>query len=151
MQDHRKDALSHVVADVLERFAFSFAEEDDGAVAVEDEWLRADLAFRGPEHGTVILAMPRALALSLGDNILGTDGAASGPEVGEDAARELCNITCGELLPLLFGSEAVFDLGVPVLRVQAAQDGGALPPGATVVRLSAEGHRVVAALEIRKD
>ena len=53
-----KEALSRVIADVLERFAFSFAEEEDGVVEEDGECLCADLAFRGPVRGTVSLAVP---------------------------------------------------------------------------------------------
>jgi CheY-specific phosphatase CheX len=144
-----KEALSRVIADVLERFAFSFAEEEDGVVEEDGECLCADLAFRGPVRGTVSLSLPRALAVALGANILGADPGDVGPEVGEDAVKELCNIICGELLPLLFGLKAVFDLSVPALRMQAGA--AKMPPGSTVVRVCAEGYRVAAAFSLAKD
>lgn len=151
MNDHRKEVLSQVVADVLERFAFSFVENEECVVEEDGECLCAELAFHGPVHGAVRLAMPRTLAVALGANILGSAPEAVGAEIGEDAVKELCNIICGELLPLLYGLSAVFDLSIPALCAQPALGVGETAPGVTVVQLSAEGYRVFAALVIAQD
>jgi len=147
--DKQTVTLRQVVADVLERFAFSFVEDEEPQFQ-DDEWLVSDLAFKGPVHGKVSLALSRTLASELGVNILGVDPDAAPPELASDAARELTNIICGDVLFRLYGPQAVFDLCVPALRTVASiqtveQE---IPSDAAVVELSVEGHRISAWLTL---
>ena len=138
---HTVDTLRQVVADVLERFAFSFVD-DDKPQFHDTEVLLSDLAFKGPVQGKVGLSLSRDLATELGVNILGVDPESAPPETAHDAIKELTNIICGDLLFRLYGPQAVFDLCVPQLHTTS---GGAAPkPNAAVVELSVEGHRVTA-------
>jgi hypothetical protein len=137
--------LRQVVADVLERFAFSFVEDEEQR-GQETDWLLSDLTYAGPVQGRVTLALPRDLAFELGLNILGVDPASASAELAEDAVKELTNIICGELLYRLHGAQAVFNLGVPALRGAADYDAveREIKPGAPAVRLSVEGRSVKA-------
>ena len=138
---HTMDTLRQVVADVLERFAFSFVD-DEKPQFHDAEVLLSDLAFAGPFRGKVGLSLSRELATELGVNILGVDPENAPPEIANDAIKELTNIICGDLLFRLYGPQAVFDLCVPELH---ATSSGAAPKSSTaVVELSVEGHRVTA-------
>ncbi len=135
--------------EVLERFAFSFADDEDPQYQ-EVAWLSSDLTFAGPVRGKVGLAVSRELASDLGLNILGVEPETAPPELADDAIKELTNIICGDLLFRLYGPKAVFDLCVPALRkavsFQAVKR--ELPTGATVVELTVEGHRLIAWLTL---
>lgn len=145
MDTNEPTLLRQVVADVLERFAFSFVEDEEQRGQGRD-WLLADLTFAGPAQGRITLAIPRELALELGLNILGADPDSASAGLAEDAVKELTNIICGELLYRLHGAQAVFNLGVPSLRnapdYQAVER--EIPPGTPAVRLSVEGRSIKA-------
>ena len=143
------ETLRQVVSDVLERFAFSFVE-DEAPQFQDTGWLLSDLAFRGPVTGKVSLALPHALAAELGVNILGVEPDAVTPELVADTVKELSNIICGDLLFRLYGPQAIFDLCVPALRLlpsgKAVEQ--EMPADAAVVELSVEGHRISAWLAL---
>ncbi len=147
--DKRTETLRQVVADVLERFAFSFAEDEEPQL-LDTEWLLSDLVFTGPVCGKVSLALPRELAAELGISILGVDPDSVSAEIASDTVKELTNIICGDLLFRLYGPQAVFDLCVPALHTIAScptveQE---IPSDAAVVELSVEGHRITAWLAL---
>ncbi len=48
------------------------------------------------------------------------DGDEIPPDQQQDALKELCNVLCGNLLPEVAGSKAVFDLAAPELLDCAA-------------------------------
>ena len=147
MCDNRK-LLSNVVADVMERFAFSFVEaEEDGDGNHATDCLWAEVSFEGPSKGAVGLVVPWSLALELAASILGMDPAELGESAGEDAVRELTNIMCGEMLPLLFGTEPVFDLSVPHMRRVKGSEVDIDPPVESV-GLMVEDEPVTATLRI---
>ncbi|MEO5368165.1 MAG: chemotaxis protein CheX [Magnetococcus sp. WYHC-3] len=146
--EKQTDILRQVVAEVLERFAFSFVEDEEPQFQ-EPEWLLADLAFAGPVRGKVSLALSRKLASELGANILGVDTMAAPSDLAADAIKELTNIICGDLLYRLYGPQTVFDLRVPTLRTMISSQAveQEIPSAAAVVELSVEGHRIIAWLE----
>ena len=142
--DKQTETLRQVVAEVLERFAFSFAEEEDPQLQGTG-WLLSDLIFTGPACGKVSLALSSELAAELGVNILGVDPDAVTPELAADTAKELSNIICGDLLFRLYGPQAVFDLRVPSLRMLATSQAveQEIPADAADVKLSVEGHLIL--------
>ena len=149
--EKQTETLRQVVADVLERFAFSFVEDEEPQFH-EAGWLLSDLTFNGPVHGKVSLALSRELASELGVNILGVEPSAAPPDLPEDAVKELTNIICGDLLFRLYGPQAIFDLCVPALRTAASSLNleQEMPSDAIVVELSIEGHRIAAWLTLEK-
>ncbi len=60
------------------------------------------------------LAFPPALMAAVTMSMLGDEGPHA-DEVQAQAVCELANITCGNLLPLLAGQQAIFDLGSPMM------------------------------------
>lgn len=82
-----------------------------------DEMVAAD--FSGPTNGRVLLGMSGRLLARI------TDGFLDGHEALDhdnqlDALKELVNILCGNLLPYVGGSRAVFKIDVP--RCLARED-----------------------------
>jgi CheY-specific phosphatase CheX len=71
--------------------------------------------FSGPMRGTLLLAINGDILPALTSNMLGEDDAPAARQQ-EDALKELANVICGNLLPLIAGPAAVFNVGEPQLR-----------------------------------
>ena len=92
MSNH-DETLRRVAEQTFENLAFMFALADDEAAGVEPEdLLIGKVGFDGPFRGELTLRAPQT-----------------------DALRELLNVICGNLLPEIAGSEAVFDVLAPRL------------------------------------
>lgn len=108
----------NVLADMIERFGFMFADlaENGEIIPPEDGSLLAEMAFSGVLSGTLSLLVGDDLALELTANIMGleTDDDTIPGRV-PDAIKELLNLVCGHLLNDLTGDAEVFDLSIPVV------------------------------------
>ncbi len=80
------------------------------------------LKFEGPFCGRLELKLYGSNLLpTVVDNMLGEDE--TQPECAlHDALREIANVVCGNLLPAVAGSRAVFNLGIPQLLDAASSD-----------------------------
>lgn len=110
--------LIETFCEVLENLAFMFgetADEEELPASVSD-CILATMSFSGAMSGRLELAVPRAMCPEIAANVLGVDPdderVSSG---GDDALKELLNVTCGQMLTRLAGEEPVFDLSVPVV------------------------------------
>jgi hypothetical protein len=94
----------------------------------------AQVTFAGPFTGKVVLAVEEAMLPGLAANMLGVDEAPTAAEQS-DALGELTNVLCGNLLPMIAGSQHVFlldaptpalevDSGPPLGRIELALDSG---------------------------
>lgn len=72
----------------------------------------ARVRFSGPFHGSVTVAAYGELLPMLAANMLGEDEPPSAVQQ-RDALGEVTNVICGNLLPMMAGTEAVFRLGAP--------------------------------------
>jgi CheY-specific phosphatase CheX len=110
---------------------------------------RASISFAGPFTGKLILTVFGDLLPLISANMLGQDSA---PPQSEqlDALRELTNVVCGNLLPGLAGSEAIFDISPPVIanpagpalnNGKAAEVEVGLEEGRFHLSLSLEGYK----------
>ena len=110
--------LEAALIDVLERYAFMFAEPTapEELPVPEGPLYRADMSFTGPRSGSLCLVWPTSACVPLAANILGAEPQDLMIGAGEDAFRELLNVTCGEFLVKLGGPEAVFNLSIPTIR-----------------------------------
>ena len=117
MTDEAQNTLLNVVSDVLQRFAFMFAEAPENPDQIwQGTYLHSTIAFRGPGSGTISLMAPEPLCTDSAANILGVmDTSDLTPDAGEDAIKELSNVICGEFVSILYGSKVIVDLTVPVL------------------------------------
>ncbi len=109
--------LVEVTADTLEKLAFIFTFPSEDAPAVEgqdQEVVRVD--FSGPFGGGLELSLPSSARGELAVNMLGAeDGEELSPEQQRDALKELINVVCGNLLPVLAGHTEEFNLRPPYM------------------------------------
>lgn len=120
--------LTRIFSDVLEQFAFMFADPPESeSPALGEDLIVASMTFRGPFQGALTLAAPRSMGPVLAANVLGLD-----PDdelvsrAPFDALKELLNVTCGNVLTAIAGEEPVFDLTVPEIEERPAGDWGSL-------------------------
>jgi hypothetical protein len=119
------DVLARTAGGVLERLAFLLSvppEGGEGGAGLPRT--RARVSFRGPFSGTLEASLSDDLLPLLAANMLGLDGDEEvDPEHRRDALRELVNVVCGNLLPEIAGSTAVFHVGAPeILDPQAGPE-----------------------------
>ncbi len=98
-------------ARTFEGFCFANPIQDpDGACRFGGVSLGAAVDFTGPFGGSVSVRMSEATAIALTQNILGED---AGAESHLDTLKELANVVCGNALPEIAGTTAVFRIGSP--------------------------------------
>jgi CheY-specific phosphatase CheX len=115
-------ALTQAVREVFENLCFMLPSHPRMSLPPEAPCLsRVVLAvdFSGAGRGTLHLTLPDSMIAPVASAMLGEDAPL---ELGEqyDAVCELANIVCGNVLPLIAGERAVFDLASP--RVIATMD-----------------------------
>ena len=116
MSNRFDDALSQVAEETMMSLAFLFLLNDEETADVGDvEKVVASVDFSGPFAGALFVSAPTALLPELAANMLGFEEEAGepGPEVQNDALKELLNVICGNLLPEIAGAEAVFKVHAP--------------------------------------
>jgi CheY-specific phosphatase CheX len=85
---------------------------------IEEEQRAADaeiaviVRFRGPVQGKLIVLLCGALLPTLAANMLGVESIPS-LEQQHDALREVGNVICGNMLPLIAGTKPVFNVDLP--------------------------------------
>jgi CheY-specific phosphatase CheX len=90
------------------------------------------VGYAGPFVGWVRLTVPQRLLESLAETMLGAPGT---PEEQRDALGEVVNVICGNFLPRLAGSDAVFRVLAPVIMPPEKSE----PPQARVQVVFDEG------------
>ncbi|MFP4250542.1 MAG: chemotaxis protein CheX [Armatimonadota bacterium] len=116
------DTLHQTIVETTERtcetlaFMFAMPPPEDGPEPGEQEHCalaRVRVHFSGPFEGSLTLSMPRSMLPPLAANMLGLDEDATTAEQRRDAACELCNVVCGNLLPAVAGADPVFTVSPP--------------------------------------
>lgn len=132
--------------ETFEQLAYFFAEPGPvDAVDPSDVEGVVAVAFSGVSNGGVVLQLAGGILPALAANMLGLETGASVTEQ-QDALGEAANVICGNVLPRIAGTTAVFALGVPQ-RFESWQSAvDALGPIAAHVRLDVEGGRADIAL-----
>lgn len=109
--------LVEVTADTLEKLAFLFTFPAEDVPAMDEqnqEIVRVD--FDGPFGGGMELSLPSSALTELAVNMLGAeDGETLSAAQQRDALKELVNVVCGNVLPVLAGHVAEFSLRPPYL------------------------------------
>jgi len=144
------EVLTQVAEEVFESLVFMFplAEEEQ---APESEEACAEVAvrvsFSGPFSGCLLIAVPMEMLPALSTNMLGMDyeGPAR-PDHEDDALKELANVICGNLLPIIAGPKAVFQVHAPDFLAEgiAAETAGGRAPTATAHLTLDEGEASIA-------
>jgi CheY-specific phosphatase CheX len=145
MRDSYEGSLSEAAAATFEELAYSFAERTDPQAAPTADDGVSTVSFSGPVSGRIVVAMGGGALPSLTANMLGQEEAPPAA-VQRDALGEVANVICGNVLPRVAGSTAVFALGTPHVEpswAAACARGGA--PAAHVA-FTLEGGRADIAL-----
>lgn len=148
----RKELLTGVLNDVLEKLAFMFGSEaaPDEVLASDSGYMMASMGFSGPFNGTLALAVVQDMCPELAANILGVEPYDDRVmEKAQDALKELLNITCGHVLTALAGDDPVFDLTIPVVNEMDDRQWEAMAQGPTTATVMADEFPVL--LEMRID
>ncbi len=121
MSNTTEQLLRQATVSTFEDLAFLFPEEE--CVVSEDEApLDAVVAveFHGPMRGRLVIRASSSLLPAIASNMMGEDESQHMP-MQRDALGEIANVVCGNLLPMLAGSDAVFRLDAPQWRADAAE------------------------------
>ncbi|MGB5987411.1 MAG: chemotaxis protein CheX [Desulfobacterales bacterium] len=136
------EQLSQAMAKTLEDLTFLLAAPEawEPAIFTGDE-LGVGVAFGGHFTGDLVWVCPASAAREMTANMLGLedDEALAEPQIN-DALKEVLNIICGNILPILAGSEAVFNLSAPqILDPGTDADFGRPAPPVAKIKLDLEG------------
>ncbi|RYZ09571.1 MAG: chemotaxis protein CheX [Myxococcales bacterium] len=123
MEEAWKTALTRAIREVFENLCFMMPAPRATVPPEPKSLSRVVLAvdIHGAGQGSLHLILPEAMVAPIAASMLGDDEPLSLAEQ-YDAACELANIVCGNVLPLVAGERAVFDLSPP--RVIATMDPG---------------------------
>lgn len=138
--------LVEAATETFESLAYLFAEPGtaDDLPAADVEGVVA-VSFSGPSHGGVILQLSGGVLPALTANMLGLDDPSTAVDQ-RDALGEAANVICGNVLPRVAGSTAVFALGVPHEYRSWDDAVAAIGTVSARVRLDIEGGRADVAL-----
>ena len=141
--------VTEAISQALEKMAFLDAEPFDEEYEAPSVIITADIDFSGPISGTIRMVAGVDFAQTLAENISGMFEL--NEEQCEDAVKELVNVTCGLVLPMIAASEAdVFDLTVPHLaKSEDRMDWDDFVSQDEVTVLNVEGHAVATMLILK--
>ena len=104
--------LVKALSEALEKMAFLAVLPMDEEVVVPVETVLTEISFTGPKNGTLQILTGENFGKILAENIGAVCDADD--ECCYDALKEIVNVACGLLLPLLdCSSQDVFDVTVP--------------------------------------
>ena len=108
------DILTTALTDVLETMVFLTVIPMDEDVVLPKTTMLGSIHFVGPKSGTVEILVGVEFSNVLAENMGNLDEVDY--DISCDAVKELCNVTCGLLLPQISSSPSdVFDLTVPTV------------------------------------
>jgi CheY-specific phosphatase CheX len=156
-----KDILDAVARETFENMAFLLVMDDEGDftdnAARPAPAIGAKVSFAGPASGEVYLTVSAEALPALTNNMLGTEDALDGspsatPDQQTDALKELLNVVCGNLLPRLAGTQAVFDVHAPqILDVPRIPETSQNRPPVAATNLSLDAGASELALFMNED
>lgn len=117
MSDRITEILVREAVDTLEKLVFFFAEpEEDPSTFADTDVFTVATEFSGPYSGRLVMEYAAEGLAELAANMLGIDEEDEITEEDQrDALKETLNIICGNVLPAIAGSEAVFNIAAPEL------------------------------------
>lgn len=141
--------VTEAISQALEKMAFLDAMPFDEAFEAPSVTMTADIDFSGPVSGTIRMVAGSDFAQTLAENISGMFELTE--EQCVDAVKELVNVTCGLVLPMIASSEAdVFDLTVPHLaKSEDSVEWDDFASQEDVTVLNVEGHAVATRLILK--
>ena len=104
--------LTEALTQTLEKMAFTTAIPIDEDMLIPQKTVMAEIKFTGAKEGEIQIIAAQDFCKILAENIAAVDDVDD--QSALDALKELANVTCGLLLPVLVSSTAdVFDITVP--------------------------------------
>ena len=106
--------LYQMAATTFEEFAFMFVApeyEDSAIYSIKEPKFVAKVEFSGPHSGKLIIKTCDSILESLAENMLGDENVSD--KQRRDALGEIANVVCGNVLPKVYGVEAVFNIAGP--------------------------------------
>lgn len=149
MSGDLRSSLLQAATSTFEELGFLFADgepsESQAAAAVEGV---ARVAFTGPREGVLEVRVAGEVLRSLAVNMLGTDDLTD-DELALDALGEVANVICGNVLPEIAGSAAIFDLRAPLVTAGNGDTLSPVPEPATRLSVGIDEGRADLALCVR--
>ncbi|MBM3290171.1 MAG: chemotaxis protein CheX [Candidatus Hydrogenedentes bacterium] len=152
MDSNAKGVLDDVFPRMLEELTFLFADPDDGSSpqGMPHDAVDVAIAFSGERNGTLDMGVSRSLGIEMASNLLGLDPDDDNAEhLGDDALRELMNVTCGHVLTSLAGDKPVFNLSIPTITALDGAGWDALARDADTARFAIDGRPVHLRLRVQ--
>lgn len=110
------EVLTAVADETFMSLAFMMGMPPDLADGEADgPWVVASVEFEGPFRGAIFVRVERRMLEPLAANMLGMEEEGPSEAQQADALKELANVICGNVLPEVAGSEAVFNVQAPVI------------------------------------
>ena len=120
MESGTDRALQTVAAEVLESLAFMWTMPPEGE-SEAFEGTAVEIEFEGAFSGALVVRVSPDVLAALGVGMLGLmEGDTVEEALQHDALRELTNVICGALLPVLAGTQEVFHVGTPAILEDGA-------------------------------
>ncbi|NNK85659.1 MAG: hypothetical protein HKO91_08930 [Desulfobacterales bacterium] len=115
MNDKINLVISKVITETIEKLVFMFASPHQAENShEEDPDIEVSVSFSGPFSGTLGMKVSREVLLEISVNMLGVDNEDEiSSEDQSDALKETINVFCGNILPIIGGKEAVFNIDAP--------------------------------------
>lgn len=113
----QRATLTTTFSEVLANLAFMFVSQETADAGPGDLCLEASIVYRGALSGRLRLRCSQEFSRALTANLLGMDP--ENPEAAaksDDALKELMNVLCGQYVTAAYGSDGVFNLGIPEVR-----------------------------------
>ena len=117
MSNNIDNVILKVVTETIEKLVFMFASLYDPENSTEkDPDIGVSVSFTGPFSGTLGMKVSGEVLSEIAVNMLGVDDEDEiTPEDQSDALKETINIICGNILPVIGGKQAVFNIGTPMI------------------------------------
>ena len=140
--------LTQALVESLETMALVTAIPIDDDMVIPKETVLAQIDFTGAKKGSIQILAGMDLCRILAENIAAIETINN--QTALDAVKELSNVTCGLLLPMVVSSTAdVFDVTVPeVATCDNAPQWAEFVAGDNTSVLNIEGHAIAARLTI---
>ena len=141
--------IKESISQALEKVAFLEVMQPEDENKAPEDVIVAEIGFVGHISGRIQIASEREFVTAFAENMCGMDDLTS--EQYDDALKELANITCGLVLPMLAESEKEdFNMTVPYLTTLAPPKWQDFVAEEDTVLLEVEGHLICVKLEIHK-
>lgn len=147
MEKNLRGHLYHSAVRIFEELTFMFTDSDLEPAQSEAPFeAGAIVRFHGPLEGRLTVCLFGDVLSALSRNML-ADVENPSREMQLDTLKEVANVICGNLLPLVAGADAVFDLNPPdiVTSAEPCEDDG---PENHISVIGLEGGRAELVLQV---